>query len=134
MPAGSRPRIMLGIAAAVLAATAAVAWAGPQDTAKLTNLTATPKRFCAKTSDTCTRPGTTLRFRLSTPAKVIADIRPRSSNILGYHEFTRRFPAGANSVRVNDSRLTTGRWQFKLQPINNVGASGPTILDVRVIK
>ena len=134
MPAGSRPRITFAVVAAQLAVTAAVAYAGPQDVAKLTNLTATPKRFCAKTSDTCTRPGTTLRFRLSTPAKVIADIRPRKSNIWGFHVFTRKFPAGANSVRVNDSRLTTGRWTFKLQPVNSVGANGPTVLDVRVIK
>jgi hypothetical protein len=133
MPAGFRPRMTFAIAAALLAATAAVAFAA-SDTARLTNLTATPKRFCAKRSDTCARPGTTLRFRLSTPAKVVADIRPRSSNILGYTEFNRRFPAGPNSVRVNDSRLTPGRWTFKLQAINSVGASGPTILDVRVIK
>ncbi|HKP90057.1 MAG TPA: hypothetical protein VJT75_08800 [Thermoleophilaceae bacterium] len=134
MLAGFRPRITFAVVAVLVAVTAAVAYAGPDDVPALTNLTATPKRFCAKRSDTCGNPGTTLRFRLSTPAKVIADIRPRHSNIGGFHEFTKRFPAGASSIRVYDSRLTTGRWTFKLQPVNSVGANGPTLVDVNVVK
>lgn len=133
MPGGFRPRITLAVVAAALTATAVAAYAA-DDVPMLTNLTATPKRFCAKTSDTCRNPGTTIRFKLSRPAKVLGDIRPRSQNIGGYPEIKRKFPAGANSVRINDSRLTPGRWTLKMQPISSVGANGPTLLTVRVIK
>jgi hypothetical protein len=102
--------------------------------ATLTNLRATPRRFCAKSSDTCAHPGTTIHFKLSTPAKVYGDLRPRAHEIQGYTEIKRKFPAGANSVRINDSRLTPGRWTLKMQPVNSVGANGPTTLDVRIVK
>jgi hypothetical protein len=133
MVAGLRPRIVLGSVAALLV-TAVGAYAADQDVAKLTNLTATPNHFCAKKSSSCAHPGTTIHFRLSTPAKVYADIRPRKTNLQGYTEFARRFPAGPNSARINDRRLTPGRWTLKLQPVNSVGANGPTTLDVRVVK
>ena len=132
--AGSRPRIVIGSVAAALALTAVAAQAAGDQVPKLTNLTASPNRFCAKSSDTCAHPGTTIRFKLSTPAKVFGDLRPRSRNIQGYTEIKRKFPAGANSVRINDSRLTPGRWTLKMQPINSVGANGPTLLDVHVIE
>jgi hypothetical protein len=134
MVAGSRPRIVIGSVAAALALGAVVAQAANDQVAKLTNLRASPNHFCAKRSDTCARPGTTIHFKLSTPAKVYGDLRPRDRNIQGYTEVQRKFPAGANSFRLNDSRLTPGRWTLKMQPVNSVGANGPTTLDVHVIK
>jgi hypothetical protein len=127
------PWIALGSAAAVAAATAVAAYAAGS-VPNFTGARATPATFCAKSSSGCAHPGTTIRFHLSTPAKVIGDIRPRKTEIWGYREFSRRFPAGANAVHVNDSRLTTGRWQFRLQGINSVGASGPTLINLRVVK
>jgi len=134
MQAGVRPRIALGSAAGLLAVTAVCAHAAGENTATLTKLSATPKRFCVKKSDRCPHPGTTIRFRLSTPAKVYADMHPRSSNIGGYVVFARKFPAGANTARIADRRLTPDRWTLKLQSVNSVGASGPTTIDVRVVK
>ena len=131
-----RARITLGALVAAVATTAVVAHAADNVPA-FSNVSARPAKFCAKSSSSCSTTGTTIRFTLSTPAKVIADIRPRTGkrrNDWGYREFTRRFPAGRNSVHVNDTRLTTGRWTFRLQGVNSVGASGPTVINVRVIK
>jgi hypothetical protein len=127
---------LAGVAASV-AVTAVAATAADENVPKFSNLSAKPARFCAKSSDKCARTGTTIHFTISTPAKVIADIRPRTGkrrNQWGYHEFTRRFPAGPSSVRLNDTRLTAGRWTFRLQGVNSVGASGPTVINLRVIK
>jgi hypothetical protein len=134
MVVGSRPRMVIGSVVAALALTAVAAQAAGDQVPALTKLTASPNHFCAKRSDTCSHPGTTIRFNLSTPARVIGDIRPRKRNVQGYTDINRKFPAGANSVRLNDSRLTPGRWTLKMQPINSVGANGPTTLDVHVIK
>jgi hypothetical protein len=134
MVALTRPRIAFGGVAALLALTAVGAHAAGQNTATITKLSATPKRFCVKRSDRCPHPGTTIRFTLSTPAKVYGDIRPRKEALASYVEFARKFPAGANSVRITDRRLTPDRWTLKLQPVNSVGASGPTSIDVRVVK
>lgn len=131
---GSRPRIVIGSVVAALALSAVAAQAAGDQVPKLTNLRASPNHFCAKSSDSCARPGTTIRFHLSTDAKVIGDIRPRKRNIQGYTDIRGKFKAGANSVRLNDSRLTPGRWTLKMQPINSVGANGPTLLDVHVIE
>ena len=133
MPAGSHPRIMLAIVAAVLAATAACAYAATNVT-QPTNLSASPRRFCARAADSCAGTGTTIRFTIGTPAKVLAHIRPRRNLKGGYPVVKRRFPAGANSFRVNDSRLTPGRWTINIQAVNSVGAGPPATIDVRVIK
>ena len=132
--AGPRPRVVIGSVAAALALTAVAAQAAGDQVPRLTKLTASPNHFCAKRSKTCSHPGTTIRFNLSTPATVVGDIRPRDRNIQGYTDINRKFAAGPNSVRLNDSRLTPGRWTLKMQPVNSVGANGPTLLDVRVIK
>jgi hypothetical protein len=91
-------------------------------------------------SEKCPHPGTTIRFTLSTPAKVIGDIRPRRVALSSYKEFARKFPAGPNSVRITDRRLddnnrvAPGRWTVKLEAVNSVGASGPWTVDVYVLK
>jgi hypothetical protein len=134
MQVGFRPRIAVGSAVGLLAVTAVCAYAAGGNVATLSKLSATPKRFCVKRSDRCPHPGTTIHFTLSTPAKVYGDMHPRSSNIGGYVVLARKFPAGANTARIADRRLTPDRWTLKLQPVNSVGASGPTTLDVRVVK
>jgi predicted transglutaminase-like cysteine proteinase len=135
MAGGLRPYMRRITVAAVAAALAAAAAAHAADqVANITNLKATPARFCAKLSDTCPHPGTTIHFTVSTPARVIGDIHPRSTPIGGYKELERRFPAGRNSFRLRDRRLTPGRWTLKLQPVNSVGASGPATINLRVVK
>lgn len=124
---------LAGVAASV-AVTAVAASAADDNVPKFTNVSAKPARFCAKSSDKCARTGTTIRFTISTAATVTGDIRPRKSNIYGYREFRRKFPAGANSVRLNDNRLTTGRWTFRLLGVNSVGLGGPALVDLRVIR
>jgi hypothetical protein len=100
----------------------------------VTNLRASPARFCAKRSSTCAQPGTTVKFTISTKARVRVDIRPRFENTSGFVEFVGRRPKGANSVRLNDSRLTKGRWTLRLQGTNDVGSGGITQIDLRVVK
>jgi hypothetical protein len=134
MPAGSRPRITFAIVAAVLAATAAIAHAAATNVTQITNLSASPKRFCAKASDSCAGSGTTIRFRIGTPAKVLGHIRPRKNLKGGYRVVARRFPAGTNTFRITETRLTTGRWTINLQAVNSVGAGPPATLDVQVVK
>jgi hypothetical protein len=140
MQAAFRPRIALASVAALLAVTAVCAHAAGDNVATLTKLSATPKRFCVGKSDRCPHPGTTIKFTLSTPAKVYGDIRPRRVALSSYTEFARKFPAGRNTVRITDRRLddnkrvSPGRWTLKLQSVNSVGASGPTSIDVYVLK
>jgi hypothetical protein len=123
------------LAAAVLAA---LMWTGAVRAAtevpKITNLRATPSRFCAKRSSTCAHPGTTVKFTISSRARVRCDIRPRFENVPGYVEFVKRLPRGANAVRINDSRLTKGRWTIRVQGTNNVGSGGIAVTDVHVTK
>ena len=133
MPAGSRPRITFAIATALLAVTAVVAHAAA-NVISPTNLSASPARFCAKAADSCAGSGTTIRFTISTPAKVLGHIRPRKNLKAGYTVVNRRFPAGRNSFRIAETRLTPGRWTVNLQAVNSVGAGGPSTIDVRVIK
>ena len=125
--------MLLAAVVAVLVATAVVAHAA-ENVISPTNVTASPKRFCARASDSCGGTGTTIRFRLATPAKVRAHIRPRRNLKGGYPVANRRFPAGANSFRINDRRLTKGRWTVNIQAVNDVGAGGPATIDVFVIK
>ena len=101
---------------------------------KTTNLRTQPSRFCARRSSTCSHPGTVVRFTVSTGARVTGNIWPRSSNIAGYVEFRRHFDAGANSIRLNDTRLTHGRWTLKLQGANSVGSGTTANTDVHVVK
>ena len=128
-----RPRLILLALAAAAGLSAAGAEAA-DNVAKIGNLSASPRHFCAKRTSRCTNPGFTVHFTISTRAKVYADIRPRKSNLASYIEFARRFPAGANSARIDDSRLTRGRWTLKLTPVNSVGASSPEHIDVYVKK
>jgi hypothetical protein len=75
-----------------------------------------------------------VRFTVSTRATVTGNIWPRFRNIAGYREFRQHFSAGANSIRLSDSRLTPGRWTFKIQGTNSVGGGTTANTDVRVIK
>ena len=133
MPAGSRPRITLAIAGVLLAVTAVVAHAAT-NVISPTNLSASPARFCAKAADSCAGSGTTISFTISTPAKVMGHIRPRKNLKAGYIVVKRRFPAGRNSFRITETRLTAGRWTVNLQAVNSVGAGPPATIDVHVIK
>ena len=108
----------LAFAATVLAATAVPT---------VTNLRATPARFRAGA-------GTTVRFTVSTKAKVRGDIRPRFENTSGFVEFVKQLHKGANSVRLQDSRLTPGRWTIRVQATNNVGTGPIAVTDVHVVK
>jgi hypothetical protein len=101
---------------------------------QITNLRVTPAPFCAKASSTCSNPGTTVRFTVSTAARVLGEIHPRFKNIRGYVLRERQFNAGARSFRLTNNRLTPGRWTLKLQGVNNVGAGTTAIVDVRVVK
>jgi hypothetical protein len=100
----------------------------------VSDLHAKPNHFCAKRSDTCTHPGTTLRFTVDTAAKVRAVIRPRFENTGNLVLFVRQFPAGTNRVRINDSRLRPGTWVMRLQATNSVGTGGVAVLHVHVVK
>lgn len=129
-----RVRIALGAAVALAVLGAVGASAAPSNVPQITKISASPKTFCAKSSGSCSSTGTTIRFTMTTAARVIADIRPRAHNVWGHKEFERRFPAGANQFRLNDSRLTTGRWTLRLQGVNSLGAGPPSFIDVHVIK
>jgi hypothetical protein len=115
----------LVLSSAVLAAT---------EVPTVTNLRATPQTFCAKKSSGCANPGTTVRFTISSNAKVRADIRPRFKNTSGYVEFVKQLPKGPNAVRLNDRRLTPGRWTIRVQATNNVGSGPIAVTDVFVVK
>ena|SRR5437763_16526204 len=125
-------RVALVVAIALALAVIAVARAAPTQVPETTNLKAHPSTFCVRG---CTNPGTKITFEISTGAKVNADIRPRSSNLASYVEFHRKhFPAGKNSFRLADTRLSPGRWTLKLQAINSVGAGTTAITTVHVVK
>jgi hypothetical protein len=115
-------------------ATAAIALAAPSNVPTVSDLHAKPNHFCAKRSDTCAHPGTTLRFTVDTAAKVRAVIRPRFENTGNLVEFVRRFPAGTHRVRIDDPRLRPGTWVFRLQGTNSVGTGGVALLHVHVVK
>ena len=100
----------------------------------ISDLHANPRTFCAKSSDTCTHPGTTLRFTVDSPAKVRGVIRPRFENTGNLVLFVRRFPKGVNRVRINDSRLRPGKWVIRLQGTNEVGTGGVAVINVKVVK
>ena len=123
------------VAAALILAVAFVVAARAATTVpEITNLRATPARFCAKAASSCGSAGTTIRFHLSTAATVRANIWPRFRNEAGYFEWNRHFGAGDVSTRLNDSRLKPGRWTFKVQGKNNVGSGTTANIDVRVVK
>jgi hypothetical protein len=108
--------------------------AAPTEVPKVTNLRTTPSTFCGKRTSKCTNPGTTVRFTVSTGAIVTGDVWPRFQNLKGYKEFRRHFNAGANSIRLNDSRLTKGRWTLKLQGMNSVGSGTTANFDFHIVK
>src|SRR5437763_1961033 len=72
---------------AIAGATVAFGGTAADEVPAITHLAASPSKFCAKKSRSCTHPGTTLRFTLSTGARVRADIRPRSRYVGSYVEF-----------------------------------------------
>jgi hypothetical protein len=125
-----------GVPLAVLAAGLVLSSSGlAEDTVpEVTGLTATPNTFCAKATARCRHPGTTVHFTVSSAAKVLGDLRPRAVNRGPLVEFSKRFPAGRNSIHVSDSRLTPGRWTLRLQGFNHVGGGPITIIDVHVVK
>jgi hypothetical protein len=124
------------VVAVLLGAGAPVTTAGAAEThvPEITKLRAKPPKFCARKTSACPKPGTTIRFTVSTAATVTGDIRPRSENVNGFVEFRRKFPKGANSVYLNDSRLTRGRWTLRLQGLNSVGAGPIATIDVHVAR
>jgi hypothetical protein len=128
-------RVALVVVIVLALAVIAVARAAPTQVPETTNLKAQPGTFCVHRAQGCSNPGTKITFQISTAAKVNADIRPRSSNLASYVEFHRKsFPAGKNSFRLADTRLSPGRWTLKLQAINHVGAGTTAILTVHVVK
>jgi hypothetical protein len=108
--------------------------AAPTEVPKITNLKTVPATFCAKRSSTCSSPGTSMRFTVSTGARVRANVWPRYENIGGFPVFQEHFNAGANRFRFNDPRLKPGNWQLKLQGVNSVGAGTTATFVFRVIK
>ena len=125
---GALSAVVLGalvLASVVLAAT---------EVPKVTNLRATPATFCAKKSSKCANPGTTVRFTISTDARVRGDIRPRFEYQGSFVEFVKNLHKGPNAVRLNDSRLKPGRWTIRVQATNNVGSGPIAVTDVRVVK
>ena len=94
-----------------------------------------PNQFCVGKSSDCSHPGTRFSFRISTPAKVRIDARPRSGQYrYGFVELVRHFSAGAHSVRINDTRMKPGRWEIRVQGTNSVGHGTLARVVVRVVK
>jgi hypothetical protein len=114
-------------------------WAGAglaadQPVPSITNLKATPSKFCAKPTAGCRHPGTEISFTVSSAARVRGDIRPRSVYRAPFVEFVKNFKKGANSIYMKDTRLTPDRWTLRLQGTNTTGSGNITLLDVRVVK
>jgi hypothetical protein len=124
--------IFVGVVVAVLAF--AASGLAATEVPKITNLRAKPSTFCAKRTSSCTHPGTSVRFTLSTNAKVRCDIRPRSDNVGSFVEWVKKLKKGPNSVRLQDSRLHPGRWTIRVQATNNVGSGPIAVTDVHVVK
>jgi hypothetical protein len=118
----------------VWAATGLAAESPNDQVPKITNVKASPATFCAKKTAGCKNPGTTISFTLSTGATVRGDIRRRSIYRAPYVEFSKSFHQGANTIRLQDSRLVPDRWTLRLQGKNHVGSGGITLVDVRVVK
>jgi hypothetical protein len=129
-------RTAAGCVALLVAAGAGAEIGTAADTAPpmITKLKASPAKFCARKSRKCAHPGTTVSFTLSTAATVRSNMWQRDRNVGGYAEFSGKFKAGANSARINDSRLTPGRWTIKLWGVNSVAAGNTAIIDVHVVK
>jgi hypothetical protein len=126
--------VVLAVLVAVVGVAALEAGAAPTEVPKITNLKTVPATFCSKQSSTCSNPGTSIRFTVSTGARVTANVWPRFENIGGFPVFHRHFDAGARRFRFNDSRLKPGRWQLKLQGVNSVGAGTTAAITFRVVK
>ncbi|HKP91641.1 MAG TPA: hypothetical protein VJT75_16865 [Thermoleophilaceae bacterium] len=122
------------IAVAAVLVWAAIGVAAESNVPTVSSLHANPNTFCAKRSDTCANPGTTLRFTVDTAAKVRGVIRPRFENTGNLVLFVKQFPKGVNRVRINDSRLRPGTWVIRLQATNSVGTGGVAVLHVKVVK
>jgi hypothetical protein len=125
---GALSAVILGVlvlSGAVLAAT---------EVPTVTHLRATPSTFCAKKSSKCANPGTTVRFTISTDARVRGDIRPRREYQGSFVEFVKNLHQGANAVRLQDKRLKPGRWTIRVQATNNVGSGPIAVTDVHVVK
>jgi len=120
--------------AAGLTGAATVAAQQPSNVPTISNLHANPRAFGARSSDSCSRPGTTLRFTVSTAAKVRGVIRPRFENTGNLVLFVKRFPKGVNRIRINDSRLRPGTWVIRLQGTNSVGTGGVAVIHVKVVR
>ena len=132
---GFAARLAVAAAVALLGvlAWAAIVAAAPSNVPTISNLHAHPRTFCAKKSAKCSHPGTTIRFTVSTAARVRGDIRPRFENRGALIEFDKRFPRGTDHVRLNDSRLTKGTWVVRLQGRNSVGSGGVALIHVHVV-
>jgi hypothetical protein len=133
----ARARSWAGAAAGALVV--ALAWTatgfGADNVPTISDLHAKPNHFCARKSDSCSHPGTTIRFTVDTAAKVRAVIRrqaaPPTGNLV---EFVEHFPKGTNRVRLNDSRLRPGTWVLRLQGTNGLGSGGVALLHIHSVK
>ena len=101
---------------------------------KLSHVSAKPTRFCARKTSTCRHARTKVSFTVSTNARVVGDMRPRSRFVGSLIEFRRNFKRGPNSVYIHDTRLTPDRWTIRLQATNTVGGGPIKLIDVRVVK
>jgi hypothetical protein len=131
---GTRRRIAALVATAVAALAVAAGAIAATNVPTISNLHANPRTFCAKKSASCSHPGTTVRFTVSTAAKVRGVIRPRFENTGNLVEFTRQFPQGVNRVRINDARLRPGTWVLRLQGTNGQGTGGVAVIHLHVVK
>jgi hypothetical protein len=133
-----RVRTRSRLAAPAAAIAVAMAWTATAlavtNVPTVSDLHANPNTFCAKKSDTCSHPGTTISFTVSTAAKVRGVIRPRFEYNGNLVAFVKHFPQGRNHVRLNDPRLTPGTWVLRLQGTNAMGSGGVAVIHLHVVK
>lgn len=130
----ARSRIAAPVVALAAALASAATGLAADNVPTVSDLHANPRTFCARKSDGCARPGTTIRFTVSTAATVRGVIRPKFEPTGNLVEFVKRFPAGTNKVRLNDSRLRPGTWVLRLQGRNEVGSGGVALIHLHVVK
>jgi hypothetical protein len=124
---------------ALVTLAAGLVWSGPgiaadQTPPTISNLRASPSKFCAKKTRTCRHDGTHVRFTVSTNATVRGDIRERRALTGSFVEFVKKLKKGKNDVYLHDKRLHPGKWTIRVQGTNSVGSGGVDTVDVRVVK
>ncbi|MEA2351430.1 MAG: hypothetical protein QOG86_2371 [Thermoleophilaceae bacterium] len=125
--------------AAIVTVVTGLVWSGAGLAAErhvpnVTNLRASPAKFCARKTDRCHHDGTHVRFSLSTRAKVRIDISERAFLNGPIVEFVGKLPKGKNDFYLHDKRLHTGWWTIRVQGTNRVGSGGVDTVKVHVVK